>query len=66
MTERRRTRSLLLILILVAAVLISYAMSNARRAGDVSYSQLRQYLTEEQVTTPSIRSPSSPAASPAA
>ena len=36
MTERRRTRSLLLILILVAAVLISYAMSNARRAGDVS------------------------------
>ena len=54
MTERRRTRSLLLILILVAAVLISYAMSNARRAGDVSYSQLRQYLTEEQVTTLSI------------
>ena len=35
MTERRRSRSLLLILILVAAVLISYAMSNARRAGDV-------------------------------
>ncbi|MBD9206821.1 MAG: ATP-dependent zinc metalloprotease FtsH [Clostridiales bacterium] len=29
-------------------------MSNARRAGDVSYSQLRQYLTEEQVTTLSI------------
>ena len=55
MTERRRSRSLLLILILVAAVLISYAMSNARRAGDVSYSQLRQYLTEEQVTTLSIR-----------
>ena len=54
MTERRRSRSLLLILILVAAVLISYAMSNARRAGDVSYSQLRQYLTEEQVTTLSI------------
>ena len=54
MTDRRRTRSLLLILILVAAVLISYAMSNARRAGDVSYSQLRQYLTEEQVTTLSI------------
>ena len=54
MTERRRTRSLLLILILVAAVLISYAMSNTRRAGDVSYSQLRQYLTEEQVTTLSI------------
>ena len=54
MTERRRSRSLLLILILVAAVLISYAMSNARRAGDVSYSQLRQYLTEEQVTTMSI------------
>ena len=54
MTERRRSRSLLLVLILVAAVLISYAMSNARRAGDVSYSQLRQYLTEEQVTTLSI------------
>ena len=54
MTERRRSRSLLLILILVAAVLISYAMSNARRAGDVSYSQLRQYLTEQQVTTLSI------------
>ena len=54
MTERRKSRSLLLILILVAAVLISYAMSNARRAGDVSYSQLRQYLTEEQVTTLSI------------
>ena len=54
MTERRRSRSLLLILILVAAVLVSYAMSNARRAGDVSYSQLRQYLTEEQVTTLSI------------
>ena len=54
MTERRRSRSLLLILILVAAVLISYAISNARRAGDVSYSQLRQYLTEEQVTTLSI------------
>ena len=54
MTERRRSRSLLLILILVAAVLISYAMSNARRAGDVSYSQLRQYLTEEQVTTLAI------------
>ena len=54
MTERRRSRSLLLILILVAAVLISYAMSNARRAGDVSYSQLRQYLTEERVTTLSI------------
>ena len=54
MTERRRSRSLLLILILVAALLISYAMSNARRAGDVSYSQLRQYLTEEQVTTLSI------------
>ena len=54
MTERRRSRSLLLILILVAAVLISYAMSDARRAGDVSYSQLRQYLTEEQVTTLSI------------
>ena len=54
MTERRRSRSLLLTLILVAAVLISYAMSNARRAGDVSYSQLRQYLTEEQVTTLSI------------
>ena len=54
MTERRRSRSLLLILILVAAVLISYAMSNARRAGDVSYSQLRQYLTEEQVKTLSI------------
>ena len=54
MTERRRSRSLLLILILVAAVLISYAMSKARRAGDVSYSQLRQYLTEEQVTTLSI------------
>ena len=54
MTERRRSRSLLLILILVAAVLVSYAMSNARRAGDVSYSQLRQYLTEQQVTTLSI------------
>ena len=54
MTERRRSRSLLLILIVVAAVLVSYAMSNARRAGDVSYSQLRQYLTEEQVTTLSI------------
>ena len=54
MTERRRSRSLLLILILVAAVLISYAMSNARRAGDVSYSQLRQYLTEQQVKTLSI------------
>ena len=54
MTERRRSRSLLLILILVAAVLVSYAMSNARRAGDVSYSQLRQYLTEQQVKTLSI------------
>ncbi|OLA35603.1 MAG: cell division protein FtsH [Firmicutes bacterium CAG:176_63_11] len=54
MTERRKSRSLLLILILVAAVLISYAMSNARRAGDVSYSQLRQYLTEAQATTLSI------------
>ena len=54
MTERRRSRSLLLILIVVAAVLVSYAMSSARRAGDVSYGQLRQYLTEEQVTTLSI------------
>ncbi len=42
-------------LILLAAVLVSYTLSSNRRAGDVSYSQLREYLTQEQVTALSVR-----------
>ena len=43
-----------LILVLAAAILVSYAMSSTRRAGDIDYSQLRRYLTEQQVKTISV------------
>ena len=53
--ERRKSRSILLLLVLLAVVLVSYAMSSSARAGDIPYSQLRQYLTEQQVKTLSVR-----------
>ena len=53
--ERRKSRGILLLLVLLAVVLVSYAMSNSARAGDIPYSQLRQYLTEQQVKTLSVR-----------
>ena len=53
--ERRKSRGILLLLVLLAVVLVSYAMSNSARAGDIPYSQLRQYLTERQVKTLSVR-----------
>ena len=53
--ERRKSRGILLLLVLLAVVLVSYAMSNSARAGDILYSQLRQYLTEQQVKTLSVR-----------
>ena len=53
--ERRKTRGILLLLVLLAVVLVSYAMSSSARAGDIPYSQLRQYLTEQQVKTLSVR-----------
>ena len=36
-------------------VLASYAMRSSAPAGDIPYSQLRQYLTEQQVKTLSVR-----------
>ena len=53
--ERRKSRGILLLLVLLAVVLVSYAMSSSARAGDIPYSQLRQYLTEQQVKTLSVR-----------
>ena len=53
--ERRKSRGILLLLVLLAVVLVSYAMSSTARAGDIPYSQLRQYLTEQQVKTLSVR-----------
>ena len=53
--ERRKSRGILLLLVLLAVVLVSYAMSGSARAGDIPYSQLRQYLTEQQVKTLSVR-----------
>ena len=53
--ERRKSRGILLLLVLLAVVLVSYAMSSSARAGDIPYSQLRQYLTERQVKTLSVR-----------
>ena len=52
---RRKSRGMLLLLVLLAVVLVSYAMSSSARAGDIPYSQLRQYLTEQQVKTLSVR-----------
>ena len=40
--ERRKSRGILLLLVLLAVVLVSYAMSSSARAGDIPYSQLRQ------------------------
>ena len=53
--ERRKSRGILLLLVLLAVVLVSYAMSSSARAGDIPYSQFRQYLTEQQVKTLSVR-----------
>ena len=53
--ERRKSRGILLLPVLLGVVLVSYAMSSSARAGDIPYSQLRQYLTEQQVKTLSVR-----------
>ncbi len=49
MTEKRRSGGLLLIFILLAVVFITQMMGNMRRANDISYGQMREYFTQEQV-----------------
>ena len=47
--ERRRFGATGLLLVVLVVVFVGYLAGNMRRAGDISYSQLRSLFTEEKV-----------------
>ena len=49
MNTQRRFRGITILLIVAAVVLISQVAGNLRRAGDISYGEMRSYFVQEKV-----------------